>query len=108
MAFATPALIDLVLSLVGRLQKAAEVIKNARDAGRDVTDSELNELMSGDDEARRQLRTAVEAARARELEAARVPRGDETQAEADKRAVATPVTKPVPMTGLGTATPPKP
>jgi len=82
MAIATTALIDVVLSLLARLQKAAVTIRAARDAGRDVTEGELNELMSEDDEARRQLRTSVDAARARE--ATGVP-ANETQAQRNAR-----------------------
>lgn len=60
------AIIDLILSLVSRLQAAASLIRQARAEGREITDAELDTLVAEDDSARADLVAAIEAAKARE------------------------------------------
>ena len=60
------AIIDLILSLVSRLQAAASLIRKARAEGREITDEELDVLVAEDDAARAELVAAIENAKVRE------------------------------------------
>jgi len=62
----TTAIIDLILSLVTRLQAAAELIRKARAEGRAITEDELDSLVADDDADRAKLVDAIAAARVRE------------------------------------------
>jgi hypothetical protein len=62
----TSSIIDLILSLVTRLQAAAALIRKARDEGREITEDELDSLVADDDAARAELVNAIAAARVRE------------------------------------------
>jgi hypothetical protein len=62
----TAAILDLILSLVSRLQAAAALIQKARAENREITDAELDTLVADDDAARAKLVEAIAAARARE------------------------------------------
>ena len=78
---ATGDTMSLLLSLLARVAKVAEVIRAANDAGRGVTDGELNELMSADDNSRDVYRKAVAESRKRTLEGEAIARPGETEAE---------------------------
>ena len=62
----TTAVIDLILSLVTRLQAAAALIRKARAEGREITNEELDALAAEDDAARAELVAAIENAKVRE------------------------------------------
>jgi hypothetical protein len=62
----TSAIIDLILSLVSRLQAAAALIRKARSEGREITEAELDTLVADDNAARESLVAAIAAARVRE------------------------------------------
>lgn len=59
----TAAAINIVLSLLDRATQIGNIIKQAQDAGRDVTADELNHLMAADGAARQDLVDAIAAAK---------------------------------------------
>ena len=78
---ATGDTMELLLSLLARVQKVAEVIRDSQSAGRTITDGELDGLMTADDAGRDVFRKHVADSRKRTLEGEALARPGETEAE---------------------------
>jgi len=59
-----PAIVfQLLFGLLDRAAAVGTLIKTAQSEGRDVTEAELDALVADDDEAKAQLKAAIDAAR---------------------------------------------